>query len=75
MDEIQYAKGHKYLTLVYQIDLGVVWIRVRRTPEVPPEAAYDESCNGSGKTRSTPSGEATALNPALTHGSRLSEPM
>jgi transposase len=23
VDEIQYAKGHKYLTLVYQIDLGV----------------------------------------------------
>ena len=23
VDEIQYARGHKYLTLVYQIDLGV----------------------------------------------------
>jgi transposase len=23
VDEIQYAKGHKYLTLAYQIDLGV----------------------------------------------------
>ena len=23
VDEIQYAKGHKYLTLVYQIDIGV----------------------------------------------------
>ena len=23
VDEIQYAKGHKYLTLVYQIDLDV----------------------------------------------------
>jgi len=23
VDEIQYAKGHKYLTLVYQIDLHV----------------------------------------------------
>ncbi len=23
VDEIQYAKGHKYLTLVYQIDLGI----------------------------------------------------
>jgi transposase len=23
VDEIQYSKGHKYLTLVYQIDLGV----------------------------------------------------
>ena len=22
VDEIQYAKGHKYLTLVYQIDIG-----------------------------------------------------
>jgi transposase len=29
VDEIQYAGGHKYLTLVYQIDLGVtrlLWI-------------------------------------------------
>ena len=29
VDEIQYSKGHKYLTLVYQIDLGVtrlLWI-------------------------------------------------
>jgi transposase len=23
VDEIQYAKGHKYLTLAYQIDLGI----------------------------------------------------
>ena len=23
VDEIQYAKGHKYLTLVYQIDAGI----------------------------------------------------
>ena len=23
VDEIQYAKGHKYLTLVYQIDQGL----------------------------------------------------
>jgi transposase len=29
VDEIQYAKGHKYLTLVYQIDLGMtrlLWV-------------------------------------------------
>ena len=29
VDEIQYAKGHKYLTLVYQIDLGItrlLWV-------------------------------------------------
>jgi len=35
-DEIQYAKGHKYLTLVYQIDLGVtrlLWIGKERTIE------------------------------------------
>ena len=35
VDEIQYAKGHKYLTLVYQIDLGVtrlLWIGKERTP-------------------------------------------
>src|SRR4051794_34087626 len=36
VDEIQYAKGHKYLTLVYQIDLGVtrlLWIGKERTIE------------------------------------------
>lgn len=34
VDEIQYAKGHKYLTLVYQIDPGVtrlLWIGKERT--------------------------------------------
>src|SRR5438477_10051779 len=36
VDEIQYAKGHKYLTLVYQIDLNVtrlLWIGKERTIE------------------------------------------
>jgi transposase len=36
VDEIQYAKGHKYLTLVYQIDPGVtrlLWIGKERTIE------------------------------------------
>ena len=33
VDEIQYAKGHKYLTLVYQIDLGLLWIGKERTIE------------------------------------------
>jgi transposase len=36
VDEIQYAKGHKYLTLVYQIDLGVtrlLWVGRERTVE------------------------------------------
>jgi transposase len=36
VDEIQYAKGHKYLTLVYQIDIGVtrlLWIGKERTLE------------------------------------------
>jgi transposase len=36
VDEIQYAKGHKYLTLVYQIDLDVtrlLWIGKERTVE------------------------------------------
>ena len=36
VDEIQYARGHKYLTLVYQIDLGVtrlLWIGKERTIE------------------------------------------
>ena len=36
VDEIQYAKGHKYLTLVYQIDIGVtrlLWVGKERTIE------------------------------------------
>lgn len=36
IDEIQYAKGHKYLTLVYQIDFGVtrpLWVGRERTIE------------------------------------------
>ena len=34
VDEIQYAKGHKYLTLVYQIDIGItrlLWVGRERT--------------------------------------------
>jgi len=38
VDEIQYAKGHKYLTLVYQIDQGLtrlLWVRsVNRHHEI-----------------------------------------
>jgi len=36
VDEIRYSKGHKYLTLVYQIDLGVtrlLWVGNERTVE------------------------------------------
>ena len=36
VDEIQYAKGNKYLTLVYQIDLGatrLLWVGKERTIE------------------------------------------
>jgi transposase len=36
VDEIQYAKGHKHLTLVYQIDLGItrlLWVGKERTIE------------------------------------------
>jgi transposase len=36
VDEIQYAKGHEYLTLVYQIDIGVtrlLWVGKERTIE------------------------------------------
>ena len=36
VDEIQYAKGHKYLTLVYQIDIGMtrlLWVGKERTIE------------------------------------------
>src|SRR5690242_9356578 len=34
VDEIQYAKGHKYLTLVWQIELGqtrLLWVGKERT--------------------------------------------
>jgi len=36
VDEVQYAKGHKYLTLVYQIDIGftrLLWVGKERTIE------------------------------------------
>jgi hypothetical protein len=36
VDEIQYAKRHKYLTLVYQLDLGItrlLWVGKKRTVE------------------------------------------
>jgi transposase len=36
VDEIQYAKGHKYLTLVYQIDSGftrLLWVGKERTTD------------------------------------------
>jgi transposase len=36
VDEIQYAKGHNYLTLVYQIDIGItrlLWVGKERTIE------------------------------------------
>ena len=41
VDEIQYAKGHKYLTLVYQIDVGItrlLWVRthlINRRVSIP----------------------------------------
>ena len=37
VDEIQYSKGHKYLTLVYQIDLGVtrlLWVGKKENDRV-----------------------------------------
>ncbi len=37
VDEIQYAKGHKYLTLVYQIDLGVtrlLWVGKEKNNQI-----------------------------------------
>jgi len=36
VDETQYARGHKYLTLVYQIDIGItrlLWMGKERTIE------------------------------------------
>ena len=38
VDEIQYSKGHKYLTLVYQIDLDVtrlLWVGHEKEPSNP----------------------------------------
>jgi transposase len=37
VDEIQYAKGHKYLTLVYQIDIGITRLSgsAKREPSNP----------------------------------------
>ena len=43
MDEIQWKKGHKYLTLVYQINQGCVrllWIGLERT-----EVSFNEFFN------------------------------
>jgi transposase len=39
VDEIQYAKGHKYLTLVYQIDFGLtrlLWVGKERANRILP---------------------------------------
>ena len=57
VDEIQYSKGHKYLTLVYQIDAGMtrlLWIGQERTiasrwpvvGRVPPEEYAVAGING-----------------------------
>ena len=49
VDEIQYAKGHKYLTLVYQIDLGVtrlLWVGKERSVE-----SFQGKCCSCGSVR------------------------
>jgi transposase len=46
VDEIQYAKGHKYLTLVYQIDQGItrlLWVGKERTIESFQRILYREN--------------------------------
>ena len=64
VDEIQYAKGHKYLTLVYQIDLGVtrlLWVGRERTIEsfqgfftvIGDETAGNEAQIGSGLSKTS----------------------
>jgi hypothetical protein len=55
VDEIQYSKGHRYLTLVYQIDLGItrlLWVGKRErsspfTDSSPPSAkkSLQRSCS------------------------------
>ena len=50
VDEVQYRKGHKYLTLVYQIDAGcrrLIWMTESRT-----EAAFDGFFTWFGEFRS-----------------------
>ncbi len=50
VDEVQYRKGHKYLTLVYQIDAGcrrLLWMTENRT-----EAAFDGFFTWFGEFRS-----------------------
>jgi hypothetical protein len=45
VDEIQYAKAHKYLTLVYQIDPGVIWgFTFLKTTRRGPTIAVNNHC-------------------------------
>ena len=50
VDEIQYAKGHKYLTLVYQIDLGVTRLKTA-IPAFPPLSTRWRNSRGAGRPR------------------------
>jgi hypothetical protein len=48
VDEIQFAKGHKYLTLVYQIDAGATRLLAEAVPEdnwsfKPTEGAFTDA--------------------------------
>jgi len=46
VDEIQYSKGHRYLTLVYQIDLGVtrlLWVGKENQPTISSDASDQQS--------------------------------
>jgi transposase len=48
VDEIQYAKRHKYLTLVYQIDIGItrlLWVGRERTIRRETCQPKRASCN------------------------------
>jgi Transposase len=56
VDEIQRGKGHKYLTLVYQIDLGctrLLWIGKERTVKTFNEFLYRDwpGCVGENRVR------------------------
>src|SRR5690349_24732920 len=49
VDEIQYAKGHRYLTLVYQIDIGVtrlLWAGKGTDLRVLPRILYRHGPGG-----------------------------
>jgi hypothetical protein len=70
VDEIQYAKGHKYLTLVYQIEQGstrLLWIGKDRTV-----ASFEQFFNLIGKPLADAFGSSARTCGSLICGSSAS---